>query len=93
MKVFSIYDSKAVAWTQPFYSMNAATAIRTFEQIVNEDGHAFNMHPEDYTLFELGEWHEQEGKLVVHESKMALGVALEFKTNPAPIHAVQGDRG
>jgi len=56
LKIFSIYDSKAVAHITPFYLANEALAIRAVTQAVNDEKHQFHNQPEDYTLFLLGEF-------------------------------------
>lgn len=78
LKVFSVYDSKAKAFLQPFFCVNAAVAVRSFESAVNDQRHDFHRYAGDYTLFEIGEFHESEGRLVGLEAKVSLGVAVEF---------------
>lgn len=76
--IFAIFDSKAEAYLQPFFSQNKATAIRAFSaSIVKDQG--FRDHAEDYTLFQIGEWNERLGELVNFESNLALGNGLEFR--------------
>lgn len=63
MKIFTIYDNKAKAYLQPFFSRNVATATREVEQVVNTPDHNFNIHASDYGLFDLGEYDEESGKI------------------------------
>lgn len=78
LKVFAIYDSKAGAFLQPFFSVNVATASREFATAVNSDGHAFSRHSGDYELFLLGEWDQYEGIIKMYETKQTLGLASQF---------------
>jgi len=78
MKVFSIYDCKAEAYLKPFFCQNRAVALRSFSDALAEPQSGFAQHPEDFTLFEIGEWDESEGKLKSHEAKVSLGCALEY---------------
>lgn len=78
MKVFSVYDSKAQAYLQPFYAVNAAVALRTFERAVRDETSDFNRYAPDYTLFEIGLWDQDTGELQAHAAKISLGVAVEF---------------
>lgn len=91
MKIFSVYDSKANAYMQPFFSPTAGTALRAFETIANEEGHEFCKHAADYTLFEIGEWDEFDGQLIQLEAKVNLGLAIELK-RLVPLHAPPGPR-
>ena len=81
MGVFAIYDSKAEAFLQPWFSPTKATAIRSFSQAANEETSDFNRFAEDYTLFEIGSWEPASGVLVMSEAKVPLGTALEFRNN------------
>jgi len=62
-KIYSVYDSKAETYTPPFFQHREAMAIRTFTDCCNDKGHTFGMHPEDYTLFELGEYDDNNGSI------------------------------
>lgn len=79
MKIYSIYDSKAEAYLPPFFSPNKATAIRSFQQAANDTTTQFHQHGGDYTLFEIGTWHEQTGELTPANTKTNLGTALEHQ--------------
>ncbi len=51
---FSVHDSKAKAYLPPFFCPEVGQASRLFCDLVNQEGHQFNAHPEDYCLFEIG---------------------------------------
>lgn len=78
LKVFCVFDSKAEAYLQPFFSTNRATAIRSFAQAAADPQTAFSQNGADYTLFEMGEWDPFKGTLVCYDAKVSLGTALEF---------------
>lgn len=78
LQVFSIYDSKAEAFIQPWYSQTLGTAIRSFEQAVNTPDHEFAKFAGDYTLFHLGEFCQHTGKFSALPAHINLGVALSF---------------
>ena len=60
-KTFSIFDSKASAYLPPFYMQTKAEAIRAIGDCVDDKEHRFAKHPEDYTLFYLGEFDDNKG--------------------------------
>ncbi len=60
-KIYSIYDSKAESYTPPFFQHQEAMAVRTFSDCCNDPGHTFGKHPEDYTLFDLGQYDDTTG--------------------------------
>ena len=74
--LYSVYDSKAQIYTQPFVSMNHGTAIRSFAATVNQEGHEFHRHASDYQLFHLAEWDSKNGNLEQHVPERVIG-ALE----------------
>jgi len=65
--IFTIFDSKANAYLQPFFSVNSDTARREFHKAINQDGQ-FNAYAEDYSLFLLGSFDQDEGFLDIEDS-------------------------
>lgn len=99
MKIFEIYDSKADVYWTPRFDISTGSALRGFADAANGvtdaagQPNALAAHPEDYTLFEVGEWEAQGGIWKLHPAKIALGVAIEFvetKAPVVPISAIQG---
>lgn len=79
-KIFSVYDAKAEAFTEPFFAPTRGVAVRSMTQAVNDPSHVFGRHPEDYTLFELGEFEAQSGSLVAHAAPQSVVVAATLRT-------------
>lgn len=76
-KMCSIHDSKAMAWSVPISFQAAGQAIRAFSDQVNNPESDFGRHPEDYSLFVVGEFDEQSGNVVsVVPEVLATGVNL-----------------
>lgn len=74
--MFSVHDSKAEAFVQPFFAPNTAVGLRIFQQNVNDPNTTINSFPEDYTLFELGEFNSDTGMVTYHDSPKSLALAL-----------------
>lgn len=58
MIIVTIRDVKADLFMRPFFMQTSAAAIRTFSDEVNradKDNTIYN-HPEDYSLYEIGEF-------------------------------------
>lgn len=81
-QIFSVYDSAAHRYLDPFTAPTVDVAIRHFKHAVNSDGHQFNQFPQDYTLFHCGEFDPETGKLVPCEPH-SLGVAITFLASEA----------
>lgn len=78
-KIYSIFDSAVSAYLQPFCAQTKGHAIRLFTDSVNDESSMFNKHPDDYTLFELGSWTDDDAKYTLHAAPISVGVAIEFK--------------
>jgi len=79
-KIYCVYDSKAEHFgSQPFFCPNRAAAIRGFEQACNDPQQDFCKWPADFTLFEIGTWDTRTGEIKMFETKISLGLAVEFK--------------
>mgnify|MGYP000089878766 CR=1 FL=1 len=76
--LFSVYDSAAGMYLDPFVSPSQEFAIREFRRVVNKPGHQFNEFPEDYTLFYIGEFNPENGEIAANHP-LSLGVAITFK--------------
>lgn len=77
-KMFTVYDSKVNAYNQPFFMRSRGEATRGWSDTVNDPKTNFNKHPEDFTLFELGEYDDENGVITQYEAKIAVGTALEY---------------
>lgn len=78
VKIFAVYDSKAKAFLQPFFSVNSATAIRSFESAANDERHDFSKYAGDFSLFEIGYFDDAEGRVEGLDAKVNLGLAVEY---------------
>lgn len=79
--LFTVYDSAAARYLDPFVAPTIEYAIREFRKIVNQEGHQMNMYPEDYTLFHIGEFNPEDALLTIL-GPTSLGVGITFKDPP-----------
>ena len=77
-KIYAIYDSKAEAFMQPFFSGTAGLALRTFADAANSPDTVIAKYPSDFELFELGVFDDQTGKFEIYEHRKPLGFAIEY---------------
>jgi len=78
MNVFTVYDSAARRYLEPFFAETIEVACRMFRSLVNKDGHQFARFPEDYTLFHLGDFDGETGRISGLDTPHSLGVAITF---------------
>lgn len=77
-KIFTVYDSKVGAYLPPFFMSARGEALRAFVDTISDDKSVISKHPEDYTLFELGEYDNLTAKFDMYETPVSLGVAIEL---------------
>lgn len=80
LQVFSIYDSKADAYLQPFFTANKATALRSFSDLVNNPDSQFFRHAGDYVLFHVATWNDENGTFEPQTANINLGTGVEHQT-------------
>ena len=65
---YAVFDRKAEMYSAPFLEIKDGTAIRAIQDLViNSTDHAFAKHPQDFTLFKLGEFDDVTGVITGHE--------------------------
>lgn len=79
--LYSLYDSKTETYSAPFSHNTRGDAIRAFTDAVNSsDARSLLVaHPEDFTLFYIGDFNDTDGVLESSSSKVAIGNGLDFK--------------
>lgn len=77
-KMFGVYDLKACAYLQPFFSGNSGSAMRAFSDAVNDGTSPIAKHPADYQLFELGTFDDSTGSIEALLPIKVLGLASDF---------------
>lgn len=67
VKLFSVFDSKASFFGQPFVDQSEASAIRNFADACADGSNPANLwhkHPEDFSLFQVGEFDNLSGEMI-----------------------------
>lgn len=80
-QVFSVFDSKAETFNTPFFMAAKGQALRGFQDEVNRKDSEIGKHPEDYTLFHIGEVDLETGLITPLTTPNSLGLGVEFVTN------------
>lgn len=64
LKVFSIRDAKAEVFNQPFFKKTHGEAERDFSALCKDEKSMPSQFPEDFDLYFLGEYDDQNGLLL-----------------------------
>jgi len=76
--VFSVFDSKAGSYAQPFYSPTIGSAIRAFIGAISDPNTMLSKHPSDFSLMHLGSFDDDTGLFTNLQVPLNLGVAISF---------------
>lgn len=84
LNCYAVYDVKACVYNTPFFMLNHGVALRAFSDWSNDSQTVIARHPEDYSLWFLGEFddataHYEEGK------PLNLGMASSFVKHERPM--------
>jgi len=84
-KIFTVFDSKAEAYLEPFTQPAIGSAVRMFESAANDPEHSFGKYPGDYGLFCIGEFDPKTGRVIAHQNPENLGLAQDYKRTDSPL--------
>jgi len=72
LQLFAVLDCKMELYLSPITARNTAVAVRIFETAVLTDGHDFNTHADDYSLWAIGSFDPGSGQLEPSPSKLVM---------------------
>lgn len=75
-KIVAIKDRVSDAYSTPNFVVSAGSAIRSFGDEVRNprENNPLNSHPDDFDLFLIGEYDDENASFITHEPKqIALG--------------------
>lgn len=79
----TVKDRAADAYGRPMFVPSVGVAIRSFSDEVNRkdsDNQLFN-HPDDFDLYELGEFDDNSGLFILHDQPKLLSLGKQVKIN------------
>lgn len=78
LKVFTMFDSKVSSFMAPFYMQSNGAAIRALIDTMADSNNQFSKHPEDFTLFELGEFDDADGSFNLHLTPLSVATCISL---------------
>jgi len=79
--ICTVKDRAADAYGRPMFVPSAGVAIRSFSDEINRnnaDNQLYN-HPDDFDLYELGEFDDNTGLFSLHEQPKLLSLGKQVK--------------
>lgn len=77
-KMFCIYDSKIEAYNRPFTARSKGEAIRSLITEASNSESPLAKHAADYTLFEIGEFNDDNGIITPSHALENLGLIQDL---------------
>lgn len=72
-KVLVVRDRAADCFGQPFFALSVGAAVRAFTDDINGSSESIvSKHPEDFDLFMIGEFNDQNAEFLCHAPKQLL---------------------
>ena len=81
MKIYAVKDFAVETFGNPFFLPTAAAAVRSFRDEVNHRGgqnSAIAAHPEDYILYEIGDYDADKGTITPYEEPQQVARAKDL---------------
>ncbi len=77
----TVKDRAADAYGRPMFVPSVGVAIRSFSDEVNRDDteNQLNRHPDDFDLYELGEFDDNTGLFALYEQPKLLSLGKQVK--------------
>jgi hypothetical protein len=82
LNAYTIKDQKAGTYSNPYYAVNDATAIRTFKQACSDKNTTLNQYPEDFSLFKVGIWDDQSAEIKSLDPEFIINAIQEKPEQP-----------
>ena len=69
-QIFTIHDITAEIYTQPFFGINDAVAVRSCANLVQNPGTTFYDNPEDLRLYHIGSFNDENCQFIQTEKRL-----------------------
>lgn len=89
--ICTVRDRAADAFGQPFFSQSLGTAIRGFNDAINNSTDPNNMmcaHPEDFDLFHLGFYVDQHATFELLDRPLQVAIGKDVLLKPTSLSTV-----
>lgn len=77
-KAYIIYDCKSESYSPPMLHLAVGDALRAFTQAANAQDNQIGLNPEDFSIFEIGEYDERTGIFTSYENRTHIANALDL---------------
>ena len=75
---YSIHDDKSESYNTPYFAQNDNMAKRSFADLVRDPSTTISKNPEDFRLYRVGEFINDDGKLYQEEIPTLVASATDY---------------
>lgn len=61
IRAYTVFDNKALIYNTPFFAATDGAALRSFEELANDQSTTVGRHPGDYSIWWCGTYDDQTG--------------------------------
>lgn len=79
--LFQVYDSKTKSYDMPFAAMSYGEVERIFYETVKHGKSTIAKYPNDFTIFHIGMYNEENGIITLLEAKNCVGLVSDVIKN------------
>lgn len=76
--IVAIHDHAASAFEPPMVFPARGIALRAFSDVVNKAGTTYNVHPDDFAMWQIGTFEDDAGRLLPETENVFLCNARDF---------------
>lgn len=80
-KVCAVRDRAMDQYGQPIFTPTIGTAVRAFQDEINNEQSSMHKHADDYDLYHIGDYEADTGQLIPVQPKM-IAVGKEMLNQP-----------
>lgn len=89
LKCFAFYDSKGQFFMTPFFYPSVGQASRFFGDLLEDPKASLSKHPEDYSLYLLGEYDDGSGMMFPSTQPAHLISGIEYMRSRENLRSVK----
>jgi len=79
LTMYALRDAKAGVYLQPFFKLTEPEAVREIVRLTRDPQSMVSIFPEDYDLYQIGEYADTTGIPVPLETPRHIAKAIQFK--------------
>lgn len=77
-KIYVFKDGKSSSYGPPFVEENKFRVIRSIQEQLPDKQAIWAKHPQDFSVFEIGEYDARSGEIKMYETKECVGLVQDF---------------